>query len=245
MRDAEIVSPTSRVGAPTLDLTVSMGHLSRRWRVGSVGTVGAALAASHLAQEPCLARSGDGCVLLVRAAGIVGRLLVSHSPIMVAQGTAGSKFVIWVRGHLDPQGLYGGEDFLDIGRDQWVVGDPGIAHDAVPIQDEDRPTAHAPESRERLLRRVGDPERPDHLAIEIAQQRERQVEGRGERGVGTVTLDTQAKQARAESGETVVVLTERTQLQRSNAAEVEQVPGQHRWPSPQHLAQSHGLARAR
>ena len=116
---------------------MSTGRLSRRWRVGSVGSVGAALVAFLLAEEPCLARSCDGCVLRVRAAGIVGRPLVSHPPIMVAKGTAGSEFVIWIVGHLDPQSFYGGHDFLDIGRNQWVVRDPGIAHNALPIHDED------------------------------------------------------------------------------------------------------------
>ncbi len=128
---------------------------------------------------------------------------------------------MWIGGHLDAKSRYGVKDDLDVGSNQRVICDPGIAYDAIPIQDENRPTAHAPETRERLLGRVRDPELLDHLAIEVAQQREREAEGRGECGVGTVALDAQAKHTRAKRSETVVVLTEPTQLLRSDTAKVE------------------------
>jgi PAS domain-containing protein len=124
------------------------------------------------------------------------------------------------------KGLHSAHDLIDVGCDERVVGNPGVADDAVAVQDEDRAPAHAPEAAERILGRVGDAELLDSLAVEVAEERERQAELVREGGVGTVALDAESEDTRAEGGESVVARTEPFQLGRSDSPEVEQVPGQ-------------------
>lgn len=116
---------------------------------------------------------------------------------------------------------------LDVGCDSGIVGDPSVADDALSVDDEGGALAHAPEAAVWLLRRVGDTELTDDLPVEVARQRERQVEVLGEGGVGAVALDREADDAGAEGGKAVVVRTEPLELECSDTAEVEQVPGEH------------------
>jgi hypothetical protein len=109
-------------------------------RAGSVEIFGAAfvgLVAPHLAEEPGLACACDSCVLFGSPAESVGSPLVGRSAFTPTLGTAAGKFVVRVDGHLGPQLAHGGENLPDVGRHQRVIRDPGIAHNALPIQDED------------------------------------------------------------------------------------------------------------
>jgi hypothetical protein len=79
----------------------------------------------------------------------------------------------------------------------------------------------------------------------IAQQRELEVQALGERGVRAIALDAQTQDARAELDETGVVLTEPLQLDRSNAAEVKEVPREHDWAALELLGQRDWLSSGR
>ena len=78
----------------------------------------------------------------------------------------------------------------------------------------------------RLLTAVHDPVLTHDLAVQIAEKRKRKLELLGERRVSAVTLDAQPQNLSAQLGEFRVVLTERTQLAGSNAAEIEHIPQQ-------------------
>ena len=89
---------------------------------------------------------------------------------------------------------------------------------------------------------VHDPELADHFTIEVAQQRERQLQLLGEGRVGARALDAQAENLGPELDELWVVLTERTQLAASNPAEVKDVPQQDHWAARQAHVQRDGFA---
>jgi hypothetical protein len=78
----------------------------------------------------------------------------------------------------------------------------------------------------RLLAAVHDAVLTDDFPVQIAEQREWNLQLLGERRVSAVTLDAQPQNLSAQLSKFRVVLTERTQLAGSNAAEVEHVPEQ-------------------
>jgi hypothetical protein len=60
--------------------------------------------------------------------------------------------------------------------------------------------------------------------------------------VGAIAFDAQADDARAERLDTFLVLTEPIELEGSNTAKIEQVPGDDDWATGQVLGEGHGLA---
>jgi hypothetical protein len=92
--------------------------------------------------------------------------------------------------HFAGDACHGGEDFVDVRRYQGIVGNPGVAHDPSRVEHEDGSFADAVVAFSMtLVRRVHDAELLHDLAVEVAQQRERQIELFGKRCVGTAALD--------------------------------------------------------
>src|ERR687887_1355338 len=132
---------------------------------------------------------------------------------------------------------------LDVGRNPGIVRDPAPAHDPAFVDNEHGAAAHVPKTAVRLVWRVGDAELVHHLAVEVAQQREWDLELLSESGMSAVALDAHAEHAGTEHLETAVVLTEPLQLERSDPSEVEQVPRQDDRPAFEIAGQRDGLAK--
>jgi len=81
-----------------------------------------------------------------------------------------------------------------------------------------------------------------HLAVQVAQQYERQIERLGVGRVRAIAFDAQPQDLGAQVGELLVVLTELAQLAASYASEVEDVPQQHDGPTRQRVFQRNDLA---
>ena len=91
---------------------------------------------------------------------------------------------------------------------------------------EDGPFRHAVHAAEGVLFVVLNPELADDLAVEVAQEREVQAKLLGEGLVGAVALDADPEHGAAKLADAVGFVPKLGQFDRSNTAEVEQVPGQ-------------------
>src|SRR5579859_7511544 len=134
------------------------------------------------------------------------------------------------------------DDVLDVGRDERIIGDPGVADVPLTVDHEDGPAAHAVPAAEGFVFEIVDPELADDLAVEVADQGEGRLQVAGEGRVGAIAFDTHAQNARAEGRKSGVVLTEPLQLEGSNTAEVERIPRQHHGAAGEILGQVDGSA---
>lgn len=82
----------------------------------------------------------------------------------------------------------------------------------------------------------------DNTPRKIAEQRKGQLERFGKGFVGAVALDAQAQDAGASRFEAFLVRTEPSQLERSDTAKIEQIPGKNDGPLLQRVGEGHGLA---
>src|SRR5579859_7241899 len=215
------------------------GAPRRRWSSSHLDSRMCSASATTRRQTGCELRAGmwSGCMT---AGTPTTRRAGSQSGATVATGRSVPR-----RSTSSPraEGAHGLQDVADIRLHQRVVGDPGVAHDASAIHHEHRPFADAVETfAVRVVTGIHDPILANNLAIEVAQQRKRQLQLRGVRGMRSIALDTQAEDLRSQLGELRVVLTERTQLATSNAAEIEDVPQQDNRAAPQAGVQRDGLA---